>query len=192
MSAPARSDRSNSGDPFPLLLCVDLQPLFLATVPNGQEVHWRCSFAIEAAQGLGVPVLFTEQVPEKLGNVAPDLRGLAPEATVLAKDRFSALGDDAIGAHVRACGTRQLLLCGLETPICIYQTALDALADGYEVTLLAACIGSRRGGDAASALAQLARAGCAVLPAETVFYALLHDAKHPFFKPFTALVKKYG
>ncbi len=176
----------------PQLLCIDLQPAFLAAIPDSQRVHWRCSFALEAAKGLGLPVLFTEQVPGKLGGTAEDLLALADHPVVLGKDAFSAFGDKAITARLKAGGAKHLLLSGIETPVCVYQTAMGALAAGYRVTLLADCLGARRADDAATVLAQLRHHGCTVLPAETVFYSLLHDAQHPFFRDYTKLVKKYG
>ena len=176
----------------PLLLCIDLQPTFLAAIPDSQRVHWRCSFALEAAKGLGLPVLFSEQVPEKLGHTAQDLLSLCDEPEVVGKDTFSVLGDRKIATHIKEKGLKRLLICGIETPVCVYQTARDALKAGYHVTLLSDCLGARRSGDAAAVLAQLAHDGCSVLPAETVFYGLLHHARHPFFRPYTALVKKYG
>ena len=176
----------------PLLLCIDLQPAFLAAIPDSQRVHWRCSFALEVAKGLGLPVLFTEQVPAKLGGTAEDLLALADKPVVLGKDAFSALGDKAIAARLKAGGAKHLLICGIETPICVYQTARDALQAGYQVTLLTDCLGARRADDATAVLAQLRHHGCTVLPAETVFYSLLRDAKHPFFRDYTKLIKKYG
>jgi len=176
----------------PLLLCIDLQPAFLAAIPDSQRVHWRCSFALEAARGLGLPVVFTEQVPAKLGRTAEDLLKLADQPVTMGKDAFSAFGDQAIAAHLKAGGTPHLLICGLETPVCVYQTAVAARKAGHEVTLLIDCLGARRAADATAVLAHLAQAGCSVLPAETVFYALLRDAKHPFFRAYTQLVKKYG
>jgi len=176
----------------PLLLCIDLQPAFLAAIPDSQRLHSRCSFALEAAKGLGLPVLFTEQVPAKLGRTAEDLLKLADQPVTLGKDAFSALGDKAIAAHLKATDAKHLLICGIETPVCIYQTAVDARTAGYEVTLLVDCLGARRAPDATAVLAHLAQAGCHVLPAETVFYALLRDANHTFFRDFTKLVKKYG
>ena len=74
----------------------------------------------------------------------------------------------------------------------IYQTALAALASRYQVTVLIDAVAARRDDDAQAALAALARAGVNVLPAETVFYTMLHDATHPFFKAYTQLVKKYA
>jgi hypothetical protein len=182
----------NPAAPAPLLLCLDLQPVFLAAICDSQRVHWRCSFAVEAALGLGVPVLFTEQVPDKLGGTAGDLLTLGVNPTVLGKNSFSAFGDDAIAGRIHGTGARHLLIAGLETPVCVYQTACDARAAGYDVTLLADCVGARRSSDAAVALGHLAKLGCNVLPAETVFYALLRTATHPFFRDYTRLVKKYG
>lgn len=179
-------------DSLPLLLCIDLQPAFLAAICDSQRVHWRCSFALEAAKGLGLPVVFTEQVPAKLGHTAADLLAIVDRPVALGKDSFSALGDKGIAAHLKASGAKHLLICGIETPVCVYQTARDALQAGYQLTVLTDCVGARRSDDAAAVLAHLAQVGCLVLPAETVFYALLRDAKHPFFRTYTALVKKYG
>jgi nicotinamidase-related amidase len=176
----------------PLLLCLDMQPAFLAAIPESQRVHRRCSFALEAARGFGLSVLFTEQVPTKLGATAADLLALCAQPEIMGKSAFSPFGDKKIAAYLRACGLKNLLICGIETPVCVFQTAMDALKAGYKVTVLADCVGARRAGDAATALAHLAHAGCAVLPAETVFYALLHEARHPFFRHYTGLVKKYG
>ena len=178
--------------PSTLLLCVDLQPGFLKAIPSGDQVVQRASFAIESARGLGLPILFTEQVPGKLGGTAPALLALSGGALSLGKDAFSAFGDDAIAAHIEALGVEHLLVCGIETPVCVYQTSLDALRLNYQVTLLSDGIGARRADDATVVLAELTRAGCHVLPSESVFYALLHDAQHPFFRAYTSLVKKYG
>jgi nicotinamidase-related amidase len=178
--------------PDSLLICLDLQPVFLGTVPEARRVQQRCAFAIESANGLGLPVLFTEQVPAKLGHTAPELLALVPKPEVHGKDAFSALGDGKITRRLQEIGAEHLLICGIETPICVYQTAIAALRSEYQVTILTDCIGARRADDAAAALAALAKAGCHLLPAETVFYALLNDARHPFFRAFTTLVKKYG
>jgi nicotinamidase-related amidase len=176
-----------------LLLCIDLQPVFLATVADGARVARRTAFAIESARGFGVPVLFTEQVPAKLGGTEPSLLALvAPPAEAVGKDTFSAFSDEKICRRLQEIGPDHLLLCGLETSVCVYQTAMAALRNEYQVTILTDCVGGRRAEDGVTALAALAKAGCELLPAETVFYTLLHDARHAFFKPFTALVKKYG
>ena len=176
-----------------LLLCIDMQPKFVAAISDGANVQRRCGFALAAAHGLALPVAFTEQVPQKLGGTAPALLALAPGAAVWAKETFSALADAAIrDAVLRTRGARHLLLCGIETPVCVYQTAVAALAEGLQVTVLSDAVGARRPDDARACLDALARAGAHVLPAETVFYAMLHDVKHPFFKTYTQLVKSHA
>lgn len=175
-----------------LLLVVDLQPVFLAAVRDGAAVRQRAAFAIEAARGLGLPVALTEQVPEKLGGTAPELRGLATDAPVFAKSSFSAWGAPGLREWVEEREIEHVLLAGIETPVCVYQTALGALAEERQVTLLSDCLGARRPDDAGTVLAHLARLGCHPLPSETVFYSILESTRHPFFREFTQLVKRYG
>jgi len=176
-----------------LLLCIDMQPIFVGAIADGGRVQRRCEFAVAAAVGLGLPVAFTEQVPQKLGGTAPELLALAFGAPVFGKNTFSALADDGIrDALLRDRGVEHLLLCGIETSVCVYQTAIAALADKLEVTVFSDAVGARRDDDAAVCLAALAQAGVHVLPSEAVFYALLHDVKHPFFKAYTQLVKSHG
>ena len=177
-----------------LLLCLDLQPVFLRAVANGGQVLRRCQLAVAAARGLGMPVVFTEQVPQKLGPTDPALLALVEAPEVHAKESFSALaaGCPARGSIAAGKGVEHLILCGVETPVCVYQSAVDALQCGLLVTVLADCVGARREADAQVCLDALARAGAHILPAETVFYSLLGGADHPFFRAYTELVKKYA
>jgi len=176
-----------------LLLCVDMQPVFVQAVAHGADVLRRCAFAVACAQQLGVPVMFTEQVPDKLGATDPTLRALAPTSAVYPKRAFSALGDDAVRrAILEETATEHILLCGVETSVCVYQTAIAALGQGLEVTILSDAVGARRPDDARTCLDALGRAGAHLLPTETIFYALVHDASHPFFREYTRLVKAHA
>jgi nicotinamidase-related amidase len=177
-----------------LLLCLDMQPAFIRAVPGGDRVLARCRFAVAAAAGLGIPVAFTEQVPAKLGGTEPTLLVLVPQPEVHPKDAFSALaaGTEARQALTARRRVEHVLLAGVETPICVFQTAVDALQSAIAVTVLSDCVGARRPDDAAACLASLARAGAHVLPSETVFYSVLGGAAHPFFRAFTDLVKSHA
>jgi len=175
-----------------LLLCVDLQPVFIRVMSGPDQLIQRTSLAIAAAQGLQLPILFTEQVPHKLGETSPELLALAPAARVFAKTSFSAWADESVRDAIAAFAPQRILICGLETPVCIYQSTLDALNAGYHVTLLRDAIGARRSVDAADCLAALRQRGAEILPVETVFYALLKNVQHPFFKAYTQLVKAHG
>ncbi len=179
--------------PGAALLVVDMQDKLLAMLPPeaGRAVRARAALAVAAARGLGLPVHFSEQVPSKLGPTSPGLRALAPDAPAWAKDTFSAVAHEPLRDALRAEGIEHLLVLGIETPVCVYQTALGALAEGWQVTVLTDAIGGRRPADQEACLAALRGSGVHLLPVETVFYALLHDAGHPFFRTFTELVKTH-
>jgi nicotinamidase-related amidase len=184
------SSQSTSG---PVLLCIDLQPVFLNTIPDRERLLKRCAFAIKAAQGLGITPVFTEQVPQKLGATDESLLGLVKSPHQLGKRSFSAMGDDGIRSTLlEQLGADHLIICGLETPVCVYQTAIDAIREDIPVTILTDCLGARRSDDAAAALAALSQAGAHVLPSETVFYSMLGNISHPYFKSFTQLVKQHA
>lgn len=172
--------QENSGESGLLLVCVDMQPVFVRAVTEGARVERRCEFALAAAAGLKLPILFTEQAPERLGGTAPQLIALAPGATVLGKKSFSAMADERIRAAItEASRAEHLLLCGVETSVCVYQTAIAALSEGLKVTILSDAVGARRPDDARVCLDALARLGAHVLPAETVFYALILNLVFP-------------
>jgi len=187
MSPPASDSLEGS-----LLAVIDMQPGFMKAIPDCDAVARRCSFAIRAGALVGIPVAFTEQVPAKLGPTDPALSALAPGAAVFAKDAFSACNDPAFAAALSERATSHLLLAGIETPVCVFQTALGARALGLQVTILSDCIGARRADDAADVLRYLAAKGCHILPSESVFYSVLVGATHPRFREYTALVKQFS
>jgi len=172
------------------LLVIDAQPPFLAAVAEGEAVRARCRLAVAAARLLGLPVLLTEQAPGKLGATDASVLAAAGETPpTWAKASFSALGAPGLLEALRERQVDHLLLAGVEGPICVHQTAVQALAEDIGVTLLGDAIGARRPADQAMVLEALRRAGAHVLPVETVFYAMLGGSDHPRFREFTALVK---
>ncbi len=174
------------------LAVLDIQEPFLKVMSDGPALLRRCQFAVEAAHLLGIRTLYTTQVPDKLGNVAPELLSLAEESVIFPKTSFSALQAPGFREVLANAKIDHLILAGLETPVCVYQTAIEATNDDLSVTLLSDCVGARREDDARTVLASLSQIGCHVLPSETVFYSILRDSTHPAFREYTALVKKYS
>lgn len=173
------------------LLLVDLQAPFLTSVPEGPAVLARCRLAVAAAQLLDLPVIVTEQAPEKLGGTDRSLLNLlGPTPSIFAKTSFSALSAPGLLAHLRTLKVEHLLLAGLEGPLCIHQTAIHARSESMGVTLLGDAIGARRAFDQQLVYDHLRQSGVTILPVETVFYAILGESTHPKFKAFTALVKQ--
>ena len=175
------------------LLLIDFQDAFLKVIPNHEHLLKRTCFAIESAALLGCSIIVTEQLPEKLGHTTDSIKKCLPKNTpILAKDSFSAMEAEGLDHWIDENQIDHLLLLGIETTICIYQTAVQALGDNLGVTLLSDCIGERRVEDREPALKQLLAMDANVLPAETIFYSLLGTATHPDFREFTKLVKKYA
>ena len=171
-------------------LAVDLQPVFVDLVNEPENLRANCEFFIHSVVLFELPLFFTEQVPDKLGNTEETIRKLAPSAPVYAKDTFSTFGASGFPEALDKAGVEHLLLAGVETSVCVYLTALEALSAGKEVTILTDCVSCRRPEDGEWALRKLAAAGCHLLPAESVFYGILGGARHPYFRAFTKLVRE--
>ena len=173
------------------LLLIDFQDVFLKEIPDRERLLKRSTFALKVAELLGVSVAVTEQIPEKLGATTEVLRSCWDVNTpVFDKSAFSAFEADGLHRWTESNQIDHLLLAGIETPICIYQTALQALGADIGVTLLSDCISERRLEDRAPVLEQLLSMNAHILPSETIFYSLLGSAEHTQFREFNELVKE--
>ncbi|MEM9160029.1 MAG: cysteine hydrolase, partial [Verrucomicrobiota bacterium] len=174
------------------LLVVDAQDCFIDTLHNKEDFLLRASFAIEAARSLRIHTIFTEQAADKLGGTNAKLLSLAPKSKIFHKKTFSALNAPGIERYLREKEIYHLLVIGLETPICIYQTGLQAHDEDIDVTLLADALGARRPQDSQDVFETLRRLEIQILPSESVFYSLLGDVNNAYFRDFNSLVKAYG
>ena len=173
------------------LLLIDFQDVFLKEIPDRERLLKRSTFALKAAELLGVSVAVTEQIPEKLGATTEVLRSYWDVNTpVFDKSAFSAFEAEGLNRWIESNQIDHLLLAGIETSICVYQSALQALGADIGVTLLSDCISERRLEDRAPVLEQLLSMDAHVLPSETIFYSLIGSAEHPQFREFNELVKE--
>ncbi len=169
----------------PTLCLIDLQPRLIAAVPEGELLLERAVFLCRVSMLFRVPVLATEQVPTKLGGMADALVDELPDGfTPFVKERFSAFNvlKPHLPPHV------EVLLAGVETHICVRQTALDLRSAGYKVTLVLDAMGSRMRGDANIAEEELRRLSVGVVSAEALAYHWCGTSVHPQFKALNALV----
>jgi isochorismate hydrolase len=147
---------------------------------------------IDSMACFSIPLLVTEQAPEKLGGSLTQIAEKISESTIIKKNTFSAFGDSAFCEWVEVNEIKHFLLSGIETSICIYLTAIDALKKGLGVTVISDCVLSRRDADATTAINQLSQAGASVLSLETIIYSLLASSNHPEFKKISTRVKARG
>ena len=173
------------------LLLIDFQDVFLKEIPDRERLLKRSTFALKAAKLLGVSIAVTEQIPEKLGATTEFISDyLDVNTAVFDKSAFSAFEAEGLQQWIENKQIDHLLLAGIETSICIYQTALQALGATIGVTLLSDCISERRLEDRTPVLEQLLSMDAHILPSETIFYSLLGSAEHPQFREFNQLVKE--
>jgi nicotinamidase-related amidase len=152
------------------LLVVDCQVRLVPHVRDGAAVVAGARHLVGAARVLGIPVLLSEHYPEGLGPTVSALRADAGDAEVLRKDHFSCVAEPAIRARLLAGSRRTLVLAGMEAHVCVLQTALDALAAGLRVLLVADVAGSRRAPDLELALARMREAGVTLVSREMMIF----------------------
>ncbi|TCJ16995.1 hydrolase [Parasulfuritortus cantonensis] len=164
-----------------VLLMIDLQERLAPAIHDFAEVRRHNQWLLGVAQRLAVPVVATEQYPRGLGHTIPELAPAIPPEHILEKIHFSAVAEgnlDGLAAMARP----QVILTGIETHVCVLQTALDLLAAGKAVHVVAEAVGSRRPADKELALARLRQEGCRVVSREMVAFEWLHRAGTEQFK----------
>ena len=176
----------------PVLTIVDVQErLFNAMdAERRDEMVANVKILASAARRLDVPVLVTEQYPKGLGHTLQELREALPAGVEpLEKVAFSCWGVESVRARLTATGARQLLLGGIEAHVCVLMSALDLLAEGYGVHVVADAVTSRTQANWRLAMAQLRQAGAVVTTTETVLFQLLRQADTDDFRELARLIR---
>ncbi len=170
------------------LLVVDVQDKLISLIPHHARIVWNIRRLLDGAQVLGVPAAGTEQYPQGLG---PTTRELAERLGALpAKVAFSCGGCPEIFNTWRAAGIFKILVVGIEAHVCVQQTALDLLADGFRVYLAVDAIGARYDLDYTTALRRLDSAGATLTTTESALFEWCDVAGTPEFKQISALVRE--
>jgi nicotinamidase-related amidase len=171
------------------LIVIDVQEGFRKAVPDFDQVTKATATLIEGAEAIGIPVVVTEQYPKGLGETAPEVAEHIPDGTeALEKVCFSAA--DAEGFELG--GRDQALVCGIETHVCVNQTALDLLGSGIEVQVAEDAVGSRFEENKRVGLHKMERAGATLTSVETALFELLGRAGTDEFKRVQKLILEYA
>lgn len=172
------------------LVVVDLQESFRFPIDDFAQIAARTSIAVRGFQALNLPVVITEQYPKGLGRTAEEiLFSLPPEFVFFEKTAFSSCGAASFMEKLRETGAEQIVLCGLETHICINQTAHDLLENDFQVHVLTDCVGSRFSIDKETALKKMQMSGAVPSTVEMALFELMRDARHEQFKEIQNLIK---
>src|SRR5688572_25957908 len=150
------------------VLVIDVQEKLMAKIPDADRLVRNCAFLIDGARLFDVPVAATEQYPKGLGPTVPELAQRLPERPD--KVSFSCCGVAGLADGFRQRGRPKVVLVGIETHVCVLNTALDLLAGGLRVYLAVDALASRFPLDHAAALRRLEQAGAVPVTVETVLF----------------------
>ena len=171
-----------------VLLVIDVQERINAVMTDQSHIP-RLEVLVEACRALDVPIIGSEQYPKGLGPTVEPLGGLLAE-TPAAKDTFSCARDTGIREAIASAGRAQVIVTGIETHVCVLQTALDLIDAGYQVHVPHDAVNSRRATDKHWALERMQQAGAAIATTESTLFELLERCDTDDFKTIAKLVKK--
>ena len=174
-----------------VLVVIDIQERLVPAMPRGvyEKLLGTGKMMVQAAKLMGVPVLTTEQYPKGIGHTVPELSEDCSEV-VVEKVSFGCCGEPNFLNAIKASGRSQVIVTGMEAHVCVYQTVLGLLGDGYHVHLLSDAICSRNKTDYLAGVANAAKAGAVVSTAEMVLFQMLEESTHEQFKAISKLVKE--
>lgn len=176
--------RQNTG-----LVVVDVQGKLARLVDESETLISNCGKLIKGAQVLGLPIIYLEQNPDKLGATVSELNDLLSEVELVTKFTFNACDEPKFVEAVQAKNVATWLVCGIEAHICVYQTAMGLLDLGYKVEVVSDCISSRRALNKDLAICRMRESGIQITGLEMSLYELVKDCRAPEFKHILSLIR---
>jgi nicotinamidase-related amidase len=171
------------------LVVVDVQGKLANLMYNKEPLFANVEILIKMAKALEIPILWCQQNPKGLGPTLPQLAELLDGNEPVDKFSFSCCGDEKFAEQLKNSSRKQIILCGIETHVCIYQTAMDLLDKDYEVNLVADAVSSRTAENKQIALERLTAEGAYISSTEMTIFELLKTAKHPKFRELAKLIR---
>lgn len=172
-----------------LAVVIDIQERLLPHMQEAEKLSANCQTLLQGLSALGVPVFLSEQYVKGLGETIEPIKSLCDSAPRGEKRSFSCCDDPEMMTQIEAFGKKQILLFGIETHVCVLQTALDLLERNYDVAVIADCVSSRRESDNRIALDRLLQEGTRVSTYESILFELTRSSSAGEFKTISKLVK---
>ncbi len=172
-----------------LLLVVDIQES-LARVMHGKDALLdNLRKVIKGTELLGIPILVTEQVPEKLGGTISEISSLLGNVTPIPKSSFSCCGEDRFMRELEEIKRKEILMTGIESHVCVYQTTADLIRRGYNVHIVTDCISSRTGENRSVGIERMKDEGAKITSVEMILFEIIKRAGGTRFREISRLVK---
>ena len=172
-----------------VLVIIDIQGNLAQAMFDKENLFSNTVKLIKGFNVLNLPVIITEQIPQKLGptlpQIAVELDGIKP----IAKESFSCWEENSFKEQLKALRRRDVVLLGIETHVCVYQTAVDLISNGYNVHLVADAVSSRTPENRQIGIDAIKSAGAKITSTEMVLFEMLRTAADPKAKEFFKIVK---
>jgi len=171
------------------LVIIDVQEKLSRVMHEKEKLFENLQKLVKGAQILGIPILVTEQNPNGLGPTVPEIASLLTDSKPVTKFSFSCCGEEPFLREIEKLNRKQILLAGIETHVCVYQTAIDLIEAGYEVHTVVDCVSSRTPENKNLALDKMKSEGARLTSVEIALFELLRTAANPKFKELSKIVK---
>ncbi len=175
--------------PATVLVVVDFQGKLARMVDRSETVLRNAQILIQGVKHLDIPIVATEQYPQGLGRTVEEIAVHLADIPVIEKTAFSCFGSTAFQDRLASFKRRQVLLCGIETHVCVFQTARDLLAHDYDVYLVTDAVSSRTPENRQLGIHRIEKMGGILTSAEMALFELMRDSTAHAFKAVSNLVK---
>ena len=171
-----------------VLLVIDIQDRLVPAMKYGEQVIRNTNTIISFAKNLGVPIIVTEQYPKGLGKTVSEVSNNLEEPSTYEKTTFSGYTSE-VSSALKNLERKKIIITGMETHVCVFQTVRDLLADGYQVFVVGDAVCSRTKENYLNGLFLMSSMGAVVTNTETVFFDLMKEAGTPLFRELSKLIK---
>ena len=172
-----------------VLVIIDVQEKLFPHMAEKEQIAQNVAKLIRFAEITKIPVMLTEQYPKGLGRTIPEVRRLIPSIQPIEKVEFNCWGSEEFKASLGKLEAKTLIITGIESHICVTQTAIDGLSNGYKVYVISDAVSSRSLDDKSIAIERMRQSGVTIVSTEMLIYELLGRAGTVEFKEALQLVK---
>ena len=172
-----------------IALVVDFQEKLMPVMANKEELEARTNILVNGLKTLEVPMIITQQYTKGIGMTIPSLLESAETEEYFDKLTFSCFDDEVIKAKIKESGKKNVIVCGIESHICVLQTCIDLKEAGYNPILVVDCMSSRKEPDKEIAILRAQQEGILLTTTEAILFELTRKAGNPTFKVISKLIK---
>ncbi|MDD2494804.1 MAG: hydrolase [Tissierellia bacterium] len=171
-----------------VLMIVDIQGKLTVAMEYGKDVIKNTNVLVQAAKSFEFPIIITEQYPKGLGSTVEELKNELEGYPVFSKTSFTAITEE-VKEELKKLGRKQIIITGMETHVCVYQTVRDLLSMGYDVFVAIDAVCSRTHDNFMNGLLLINELGAVVSNTESILFDIIKDSSSPLFKELSKLIK---